>query len=88
MKNEIEKGDTIVLKNPRITASDQRNLEQYKIDNIGSDSVDLVHVDKTEVIDGDEVKIQKNIDKDVLIRSIDQGKIALLKNPLEILYHY
>jgi len=84
MINTIEEDDTLVLKHP--TKQPKKALEEYKVDNVTDTDIDLKHVEKTEMADGDKVPIQRNIEKDKLQQAIEEGRAALLKDPLEVLY--
>lgn len=85
MNFELEKGDRLVVLRPNTNPSE--SLEQYKIDNVTDSCVDLVHLDKKEKVDGEMVPVQKNMDKNVIQKAIEENRIALLKDPLEVLYY-
>lgn len=79
----FEYGDYIIVKRP------DSKFEHYKIDEVQEkdEQVVLAHVDKTEVCDGEEVPIIKKIGLEELTESVNNGRIAHLKDPLEALYY-
>jgi len=83
---EFEEGDMIVVKRPNTDRSE--GIEIYNIDLIGDDGlVDLLHFEKTRIYDGEKERVRKTIHADVLEQGIDDHRIALLKDPLEVLYY-